>query len=210
MIYYMHYTPLTAAAITVSACFISYRFGGRHRELELELAKQTRKKDGEAQLMDGESYFLSGVMGGSGAGTANLAGVAVESQDYRVSIRAAVLAADKTARVVDPAEVVKLRAPELHADGLPEAAFWKEDGSVRAMLGEVVALAAQCDVVISYLPTASMGSAIELHAAREAGRLVVVVAPNERMRANWVVRAYADFVFDDIGSLSQWLEQRHI
>ena len=160
--------------------------------------------------MDGESYFLSGVMGGSGAGTANLAGVAVESQDYRVSIRAAVLAADKTARVVDPAEVVKLRAPELHADGLPEAAFWKEDGSVRAMFGEVVALAAQCDVVISYLPTASMGSAIELHAAREAGRLVVVVAPNERMRANWVVRVYADFVFDDIGSLSQWLEQRHI
>lgn len=176
------------------------------------MAKQANKKQDEAQLLlDGASYFLSGVMGGSGAGTTNLAGVAVESQDYRASIRAAVLAADSTARVVDPAEVVKLRAPELHVDRVPEADFWEDDGTVRTMLNEVVALAGQCDVVISYLPTASMGSAVELHAARESGRLIVVVAPNERMRANWVVRAYAHFVFDDIASLGRWLaEQRRV
>jgi hypothetical protein len=208
-----------AAIAGVSACFLSsYQYmcqmEGRRRELGRGKAKGACEKQGEAELLHvrGASYFLSGVMGGSGAGTASLAGVAVESQDYRASIRAAVLAADSTACVVDPAEVVELRAPELHADGMPEAGFWKEDGVVREMLDEVVALAAQCDVVISYLPTASMGSAVELHAAREAGRLVVVVAPNERMRANWVVRAYAHFVFDDIASLGRWLiaEQRRV
>ena len=207
----MIYTPAAVAAITVSACCLSSWMGGRRDELKLGKTEQASKQQDRVKLMDGASYFLSGVMGGSGTGTAKLAGVTVESQDYRASIRAAVLAADSTACVIDPAEVVKLRAAELHVDGTPELGFWKDDACVRTMFGEVVALAAQSEVVISYLPRASMGSAVELHAAREAGRLVVVVAPNEQMRANWVVRAYAHFVFDDIASLGQWLaEQRRV
>ena len=144
-------------------------------------------------------------MGGSGGGSSQLANVAVESQDYRAQIRDAVIAAESGAQVVDPAEVVEARGPDLHPPDGP--VDWRTDESVAAMFAECVRLAAEADVVISYLPTASMGSAVELHAAREAGRLVVVVAPG-RMRSNWVVRSYAHYIFDDVSSLAAWLLAR--
>ena len=150
------------------------------------------------------SYFLSGVMGGSGSGTSSLVGIPVESQDYRAQMRAAILAVDARATIVDPAVVVHDRAPELHPPGTSPEAFWSEDAAVCNMFGECVALAAQCDVVVSYLPSASMGSAVELHAARESGKLVLVVAPG-RMASNWVVRSYAHHVFADVPALQAWL-----
>lgn len=143
-------------------------------------------------------------MGGSGGGTSSLAGIPVESQDYRAAMRAAILAADGTATIVDPAIVVTARAPELHPSGTPAKAFWTEDKAVGTMFGECVQLAAQCDVIVSYLPTASMGSAVELHAARAAGKLVLVVAPGG-MKSNWVVRSYAHHVFADVAALRSWL-----
>ena len=155
----------------------------------------------------GTSYFLSGVMGGSGGGGASLAGIAVESQDYRAQMRDAVLAADSNANIIDPAVVVADLAPRIHAPGTPEAAWWAEDEAVRSAFGACVELAARSDVVISYLPTASMGSAVELHAARAAHRLVLVVAPG-KMSGNWVVRAYADHVFEDVDALRAWLQAR--
>lgn len=53
-----------------------------------------------------------------------------------------------------------------------------------------------------------MGSAVELHSARQAGRLVLVVAPSDKMRQNWVVRSYAHHVFDDVSQLEAWLKSR--
>ena len=61
------------------------------------------------------------------------------------------------------------------------------------------------DVVISYLPEASMGSAVEIHAAMLAGKKILVVAPISR--ANWVVRSYADLVFKSIDELGSWLKR---
>jgi hypothetical protein len=102
----------------------------------------------------GASYFLSGVMGGSGNGTSSvhvfvhayfshayicilhacapphdksrvwpvqigggLAGIAVESQDYRALIEAAIMNADPTATIVDPIAYVGARAGALHPPG---------------------------------------------------------------------------------------------
>ena len=171
----------------LASCFVSYRTGLRQRSQHTPRAIATTP---------GSSFFLSGVMGGSGGGASNLAGVAVESQSYRARIREAILSADPSATVVDPAEIVAARAPELHPVG--GAVDWASDAAVATMFGECVDLAARCDVVVSYLPMASMGSAVELHAARARGRLVLVVAPGEKMRSNWVIRAYADRVFEDI------------
>ena len=153
------------------------------------------------------SYFLSGVMGGSGGGGASLAGIAVESQDYRALMRGAILAADPSATIVDPAIVVPAMAPGLHPPSTPEVEWWSADVCVRQAFEACVDLAARSDVIISYLPTASMGSAVELHAARQAGRLVLVVAPG-KMRGNWVVRSYADHVFEDVRALEVWLLER--
>ena len=49
-----------------------------------------------------------------------------------------------------------------------------------------------------------MGSAVELHAAFVAGRRIIVIAPGSMAR-NWVVRSYADEIFEDISALRGWL-----
>ena len=155
-------------------------------------------------LPRGATYFLSGVMGGSGAGGSKELGIAMEEQDYRGRIRHAVLAADSTATIVDPLEMGKERAAQLYPHGTPEREMWADDRELRDMFRDVVAAAAAADVVVSYLPTASMGSAVELHAAHAAGRVVLCVAPGS-MRGNWVVRSYSERVFDDIEQLAEYL-----
>ena len=190
------FKAVTLGSLGLAACFLSYRAGLRQAS--------RRGRSCTLAMKPGSTFFLSGVMGGSGGGTSKLVGVAVESQDYRARIRDTILAADPSATVVDPADVVAARARALH----PTSAIdWASDAAVSAMFGECVDLAARCDVVVSYLPMASMGSAVELHAARAAGRLVLVVAPGEKMRSNWVIRSYADCVFDDTDALRHWLSQ---
>ena len=68
----------------------------------------------------------------------------------------------------------------------------------------MVEAAAAADVVISYLPEASMGSAVEIHAARQNNRTILAVAPGS-MANNWVVRSYADHTFSSIDELRGWL-----
>ena len=49
-----------------------------------------------------------------------------------------------------------------------------------------------------------MGSAVEIYAARAAGRTVLAIAPGS-MAQNWVIRSYADRVFASIDELRAWL-----
>ena len=64
------------------------------------------------------------------------------------------------------------------------------------MCGEV-------DVVVAFLPEASMGTAIEIWEAFRHGRRVVTISPLER---NWVVRYCSHLVLDDFSALEQALE----
>ena len=56
-------------SLGLASCFLSYRTGLRQRSQHTPRAIATTP---------GSSFFLSGVMGGSGGGASNLAGVAVE------------------------------------------------------------------------------------------------------------------------------------
>ena len=150
----------------------------------------------------GASYFLSGVMQGARASGDGFAGVV--SQDYRAEIKAAVLAADGEARVIDPWELIKPLAAELYPAGTARDEMFHEAAHVQRGLALVTDAAADADVVVSYLPEASMGSALELHAARAKRRLVYVVAPG-KMARNWVVVSHADRIFESIEQLAGWL-----
>jgi hypothetical protein len=154
-------------------------------------------------IAPGSRYFLSGVMGGSGAGKSTEIGMRMESQDYRSQVRSAILDADPNAVIVDPLQLGAERAAQwVTEDG---ASPWLNDAHVRQMLSEVVAAAAASDVVISYLPTASMGSALELQAAHAANKVVLAVAP-ANMRSNWVVRSYSSKIFDSIAEVASFLQ----
>jgi hypothetical protein len=63
--------------------------------------------------------------------------------------------------------------------------------------------AGQADVVIAFVPEASMGTAIEIWNAFHAGAVVVVVS---KLVENWVVRFLADKIVPDIETLEDLIE----
>lgn len=150
----------------------------------------------------GSSYFLSGVMQGKKADGDGVEGTV--NQDYRAEMNSAIKACDASATVVEPWDLVGELCKEVYAEGTPQSEYFKDDAHVRKAFGIVVEAAAAADVVISYLPEASMGSAVEIHAARQNNRTILAVAPGS-MAGNWVVRSYADHTFSSIDELRGWL-----
>jgi len=73
---------------------------------------------------------------------------------------------------------------------------------IRATLQEGLDRARSCDVLVAYLPSASMGTAIEMYAAADGGAVVLTISP---MAANWIVRAYSDRVFPDVAAFGAFL-----
>jgi hypothetical protein len=73
---------------------------------------------------------------------------------------------------------------------------------LKAVLEEGNRRAAQCDVLVAYLPAASMGTAIEMHQAATHGGVVLTISP---LGANWVIRAYSDRIFPDLEGLEAFL-----
>ncbi len=62
--------------------------------------------------------------------------------------------------------------------------------------------AGQADVLVAFLPEASMGTAIEMWNAYHAGSVIVCVSP---LAENWVVRFLADLILPDLAALEQAL-----
>ena len=72
---------------------------------------------------------------------------------------------------------------------------------IKRTLADGIARAGACDLLIAYVPSASMGSAIEIYEAGRGGAAIVTISP---LAANWVIRAYSDVIFSDIESLEKW------
>ncbi len=73
---------------------------------------------------------------------------------------------------------------------------------IRSTLADGIRRAADSDLLIAFAPSASMGTAIEMHEAYHAGAVVLTITP---MAANWVIRAYSDRVFPDVESFERFL-----
>jgi hypothetical protein len=67
---------------------------------------------------------------------------------------------------------------------------------------ELVETASQADLVVAYLPQASLGTAIEMWEAYHHGRRVVAITP---MRENWVINLLAQAVFSDIDAFEAFV-----
>jgi hypothetical protein len=63
-------------------------------------------------------------------------------------------------------------------------------------------LCREVDVVVAYLPEASMGTAIEMWEAHRHGRAVIAISP---MSHNWAVKFLSHAVYADLESLEQAL-----
>lgn len=130
--------------------------------------------------------FLAGIIQGG------LAGDNLHDQDYRTAISDIIESVYPSAVIVEP-----------HREN-PDRLDWPRERQ-SAMFLDYVAEAAACDVLIAWLPGPSMGTAVEMYAAFQAGVPIVAITP---LTQNWTIftlawrclpdlKAFADFVLSD-------------
>jgi hypothetical protein len=122
--------------------------------------------------------FIGGVMQGSNEGKSLL------DQGYRARIAAALQARWPDVEVIDPFS--------LHPNSIEY-----DDVAARETLFAMAELAAGSDMVIAYVPTASMGTALEMYMAYNRGVPVIAISG---LATNWVVKALSRRVFPDLES----------
>lgn len=77
-----------------------------------------------------------------------------------------------------------------------------ELSEIRRTLAEGNRRAAECDVLVAYVPAASMGTAVEMHLAAANGAVVLTISP---MSGNWVIRACSDRIFPSLAEFEAFL-----
>ena len=128
-------------------------------------------------------FFLAGIMQGS-----HLAAT-IHHQGYRQHVKQLLADHFPGAEVYDPLAD--------HADSLSY-----DDRRGREVFFHHCALCRQTDVVLAFLPEASMGTAIEMWEAHRHGRAVVTVSP---MAHNWAVKFLSHAVYADLDELERAL-----
>lgn len=123
--------------------------------------------------------FIAGLMQGSRQDEL------IGPQDYRLLITEALHKHIPDVEIVDPWA--------MH----PNSVHYQMD-EIRSTFVTMVNEAAKSDLILAYLPQASMGTALEMWAAHEAGRHIVAITP---LIHNWVVRLTANEILPDLESL---------
>jgi len=130
-------------------------------------------------------FFIAGVMQGSRSGKE------IASQEYRKEIKAVLRKHFPQAEIVCPWE--------LHPDSVD---YGPEEG--RRTFLEMNEEATKADVLIAYVPEASMGTAIEMWQAYQAGRVILTISP---LTENWVVKFLSHRVFPSIKAFAAFIER---
>jgi hypothetical protein len=127
--------------------------------------------------------FLAGIIQGS------LATADIHEQDWRTSIRRVIEARYPDAEMYCHYS----QHPNSITYDLPKISNTFVQGLSRCI---------DADLTIAYLPSASMGTAIEIYEAYRHGKIVLTVTP---MDANWVVRLYSHRIFPTVKALETFL-----
>ena len=127
-------------------------------------------------------FFVAGIMQGSRP-------EGIHGQDYRGRIKDALTAAFPGDQVFCPFE------------NHPESVGYGDTRASRVFL-DLVREAGESDVVVAYVPEASMGTAIEMWSAFENGRVVVAISD---MAKNWVIRFCSHHVCEDLGEFEAFV-----
>ena len=120
--------------------------------------------------------FIAGIMQGSHAKAA------IHSQDYRIRIDSLLRIAFPEAEIYDP------RANHKKSLGYKEATGREVFFGHNLMCREV-------DVLLAYVPEASMGTAIEMWEAYQHGAAVISISP---LKHNWAVKFLSHVLYEDL------------
>lgn len=124
-------------------------------------------------------FFLAGIMQGS-----HLA-LTLHHQGYRRQLRSLLERHFPAAEVYDPLAD--------HTDSLSY-----DENRGRGVFFHHCELCREVDVVLAFVPEASMGTAIEMWEAHTHGRVVVCISP---LVHNWVVKFLSDVHYQDVQAL---------
>jgi hypothetical protein len=131
-------------------------------------------------------FFIAGIMQGSRSDRG------IHDQSYRVAVGAAIKSRFTEAEIIDPLE--------LHPDG---GLNYGPEEAKRTLL-DMAEEAAQADVLIAYLPKASMGTAIEMWQAYQAGKPILAISP---LAENWVIRFLSTRVFPSLAAFESFVAE---
>jgi hypothetical protein len=129
------------------------------------------------------NVFIAGIMQGSRLDRY------IDDQDYRRAIAGALRTRYPSVQIADP--------NELHPNGVDY-----DDNLAKTTLLAMAELAGKADLVVAYVPKASMGTAIEIWQAFRAGVPVVTISP---LAANWVVKHLSHAVLPDLAAFRSWV-----
>ncbi len=129
--------------------------------------------------------FIAGIMQGS------LTQKALHSQDYRERIATALAKIFPNAQIYDPLAANK------------NSLEYGEETGRQTFLRHNNQCGAATDLLIAFLPEASMGTAVEMWEAWKGDAIVVSISP---MKSNWVVKFLSSRIYPDIEAFEAGLE----
>ena len=132
--------------------------------------------------------FIAGVMQGDRLDNQ------IDDQDYRIRIT----------------ESLQTHLPEVQISDpwvLNPGSVDYDEAQARSTFLDMTALAGEADLLIAYLPTVSMGTAMEMWQAFQTDTYIVAVTPHVH---HWAIRFTADEVLPDLDSLLAKIQDGHI
>jgi len=133
--------------------------------------------------MRSPSFFIAGVIQGSAQGRE------LCDQSYREQLTQLLKETFHDAVVISPYD--------LH----PNSIDYSLDRGKATFL-KMVSRARQCDVLIAYLPEASLGTAIEMWECSRVGVPIWTISP---MKENWVIKFFSQRVFSNLNEFKRFL-----
>jgi hypothetical protein len=125
--------------------------------------------------------FIAGVMQG------NRKDGLIHSQDYRKVIADILQDINSSVEVVDPDKTD------------PDRLSYSREQAAE-MFFKYCDISSKVDLVVSYIPHASMGSAIEMWIAYNAGIPILTISP---LKNNWVIKLFSTKIYSSIAKLSE-------
>ncbi len=148
------------------------------------MPRRLRNAGGFQQVKVEMLFFIAGVMQGSSYGND------VIDQDYREVIRGVLERHIPDADVYDP-----------WADHQESMTYSDAEGK-RVFL-QHNELCGQVDVLVAFIPQASMGTAIEMWEAYRNGRKVIAISPMEH---NWAIKFVSNYRYDSLDDFVRAVE----
>lgn len=134
-------------------------------------------------------FFLAGIMQGSHLGAV------LHDQDYRTWLKARIAEAFPGSQIYDPL-----------ADHGQSLGY--DDATGRSVFYHHNRMCREVDVVIAFVPEASMGTAIEMWEAHEHGRgVVLTISP---LVHNWAIKYCSHAVFPDLQAFDDALQSGRV